>query len=266
MGIATANYNSGSWDGHSIVNTYEVGGENAQQYAELAKAMAHGQLYLEEEPPQWLQEMENPYDKGARDELQKQTGEAYLFDVAYYEGHYYVYFGVLPVLLFYLPFYLLTGSSFPTAIGVLIACIAFVLGITALMDRFARYHFKRVSLGLFLLLQIPLVGCSGMLCLAKFPTFYSLPIALALAFTVWGLYFWLHGRSSERAWGWYLAGSLCMALVVACRPQFIVFSLLAFLFLAQVYYREASLYSERYAGVYLSVGALCRGSSRNNAL
>ena len=107
--------------------------------------------------------MDNPYDKGARDELQKQTGESYLFDVAYYEGHYYVYFGVLPVLLFYLPFYLLTGSSFPTAIGVLIACIMFVLGVTALMDRFARHHFKRVSLGLFLLLQMPLVACSGML-------------------------------------------------------------------------------------------------------
>lgn len=228
VGIATAQYNPGSWDGHSLVNTYEVGGENAQQYAELAKAMADGQLYLEIEPPQWLQDMDNPYDKGARDELQKQTGEAYLFDVAYYDGHYYVYFGVLPVLLFYLPFYLLTGSGFPTALGVLIALIAFVLGITALMDRFARYHFKRVSLGLLLLLQIPLVGCSGMLYLAKFPTFYSLPIALALAFTVWGLYFWLHGRASSKAWTWYLVGSLCMALVVACRPQFIVFSLLAF--------------------------------------
>lgn len=228
VGIATSTYNSGSWDGHSIVNTYKVGGDNAQQYAELAKAMAHGQLYLDIEPPEWLVDMENPYDKGAREELQKQTGEAYLFDVAYYEGHYYVYFGVLPVLLFYLPFYLLTGSNFPTAIGVLLACIAFILGITALMDRFARHHFKRVSLGLFLLLQMPLVACSGMLYLAKFPTFYSLPIALALAFTVWGLYFWLHGRSSKRAWGWYLAGSLCMALVVACRPQFVVFSFLAF--------------------------------------
>ena len=54
VGIATANYNSGSWDGHSIVNTYKVGGENAQQYAELAKAMSDGQLYLEIEPPQWL--------------------------------------------------------------------------------------------------------------------------------------------------------------------------------------------------------------------
>ena len=66
-----------------------------------------------------------PLRQGARDELQKQTGESYLFDVAYYEGHYYVYFGVLPVLLFYLPFYLLTGSSFPTAIGVLI-CLHYV--------------------------------------------------------------------------------------------------------------------------------------------
>lgn len=51
VGVATANYNSGSWDGHSIVNTYKVGGDNAQQYAELAKAMADGQLYLEVEPP-----------------------------------------------------------------------------------------------------------------------------------------------------------------------------------------------------------------------
>ena len=228
VGIATSSYNSGSWDGHSIVNTYKVGGDNAQQYAELAKAMTHGQLYLDTEPPEWLVDMDNPYDKGARDELQKQTGESYLFDVAFYDGHYYVYFGVLPVLLFYLPFYLLTSSSFPTAIGVLIACIMFTLGITALMDRFARHHFKRVSLGLFLLLQMPLVACSGILYLAKFPTFYSLPISMALAFTVWGLYFWMRGRSEKNAGRWYLAGSLCMALVVPCRPQFLIFSLLAF--------------------------------------
>ncbi|MFT7794713.1 UNVERIFIED_CONTAM: hypothetical protein ODY05_16615, partial [Salmonella enterica subsp. enterica serovar Enteritidis] len=89
-------------------------------YADLARAMADGHLYLDEEPPQWLQEMEDPYDKGARDEAQKQSGEPYLFDVAYYDGHYYVYFGVVPVVLFYLPFYLLTGANFPTAIGVLV--------------------------------------------------------------------------------------------------------------------------------------------------
>lgn len=228
VGVATKDYNSGSWDGTSLVNVFEVGGDNAQQYAELARAMAHGQLYLEEEPPSWLQEMEDPYDKGARDELQKQTGEEYLFDVAYYDGHYYVYFGVVPVLLFYLPFYLLTGANFPTAIGVLVSVLAFVLGVSALLDRFARYHFKHVSLGLYLLLQIPLVMCCGVLYLLKFPTFYSLPIALGLAFSVWGLYFWMRGRASARPEGWYLAGSLCMALVAGCRPQLVMLSFLAF--------------------------------------
>lgn len=228
VGVATSSYNQGSWDGVSLVDTFEVGGDNARQYADLARAMAHGQLYLEDEPPQWLQDMNDPYDKGARDELQKETGEEYLFDVAYHDGHYYVYFGVVPVLLFYLPFYLVTGANFPTAIGVLIAAIAYILGVSALLDRFARYHFKRVSLGVFLLLQIPLVFCSGIMYLVKFPTFYSLPIMCALAFSVWGLYCWMRGRLSRHACAWYVAGSLCMALVAGCRPQFLVLSLLAF--------------------------------------
>ena len=215
VGVATSSYNSGSWDGKSPVTFFEVGGDNAQQYAELAKSMTRGELYLEEEPPEWLVKMDNPYDKSARDEFQKATGEEPLFDVAYYDGHYYVYFGVLPVLIFYLPFYLITGANFPTAIGVLICCILFIAGCTALLHRFARFHFKRVSLGLFLLLQIPLIFCSGMLYLAKFPTFYSLPIIMALALVVWGLYFWMRGRTSKRAGKWYLVGSLCMALVVA---------------------------------------------------
>lgn len=245
VGVATPTYNSGSWDGHSIANVYETGGDNAQQYAELAKAMADGQLYLEIEPPQWLVDMDNPYDKGARDELQKQTGEEYLFDVAYYDGHYYVYFGIVPVLLFYLPFYLLTGANFPTAIGVWIGLIAFILGCTALLDRFARYHFKRVSLGLFLLLQIPLVMCSGVLYLIKFPTFYSLPIMLALAFTVWGLYCWMRGRASKTAWIWYLIGSLCMALVAGCRPQLLVFSLLAFPLFWRKFITERHLFTRK---------------------
>ena len=245
VGIATNTYNSGSWDGSSIVNSYPVGGKNSQQYAELARAMAKGQLYLDETPPEWLQNMDDPYDKGARDELQKETGEEYLFDVAYHDGKYYVYFGVVPVLLFYLPCYLTTGADFPTAMGVLFAVIMFVLGCSALLDRFARYHFKRVSLGLYLLLQIPLVMCCGILYLLKFPTFYSLPISLALAFSVWGLYLWMRGRASEKPCGWYLGGSLCMALVAGCRPQLLVISLVAFPLFWRAYITKRKILTRR---------------------
>ena len=251
VGVATSSYNYGAWDGKSIVNTYEAAGENAQQYAELAKALSNGQLYLEEEPPQWLQEMENPYDVGARDALQEETGEPYLFDVAYYDGRYYVYFGVVPALLFYLPFYLLTGSNFPTAIGVLVMAIAFLLGCTALLDRFARYHFKNVSLGLYLLLQIPLVTCCGVLYLLKFPTFYSLPIMCGLAFSVWGLYCWLHGRSAKRPEGWYVAGSLFMALVAGCRPQLLALSFVAFPLFWRMFITERHIATPRGARQFI---------------
>ncbi len=228
VGVATSSYNYGEWDGTSLVNSFEVGGDNAQQYAELAKSMAQGKLYLEEEPPEWLKAMDNPYDKGMRDEAQKETGEGYLFDVAYYDGHYYVYFGVVPVLLFYLPFYLLTGSPFPTALGVLIACLLFICGASALLDRFARHHFDRVTLGIYLVVQIAFVSSCGMLYLLKFPTFYSLPIACGLMFSVWGLYFWMCGRGSSKRYLFFALGSLCMALVAGCRPQLLLLSLLAF--------------------------------------
>ncbi len=228
VGIATSSYNYGEWDGTSLVNSFEVGGDNAQQYAELAKSMASGKLYLEEDPPEWLKAMDNPYDKGMRDEAQKETGEEYLFDVAFYDGHYYVYFGVVPVLIFYLPFYLLTGSPFPTALGVLMACLMFICGASALLDRFARHHFERVTLGIYLVVQIAFVSGCGMLYLLKFPTFYSLPIACGLMFSVWGLYFWMCGRGSSKRCLFFALGSLCMALVAGCRPQLLLLSLLAF--------------------------------------
>lgn len=268
VGIATSAYNQGEWDGTSIVNTFEVGGDNAQQYAELARSMAEGHLYLDEEPPGWLKEMSTPYDKGARDELQKETGEDYLFDVAYYDGHYYVYFGVVPVILFYLPFYLLTGANFPTALGVLVALLAFVTGVSALLDRFARYHFKRVSLGLYVLMQVSLVTGCGILYLAKFPTFYSLPLACGLAFSVWGLYFWMCGRSARRRTHlqrclFFAAGSLCMALVAGCRPQLLMLSLLAFPLFWRPYVKERRILRRKglvefacLIGPYIVVAAL----------
>ena len=52
-----------------------------------------------------MQEMANPYDTAAR----QQAAPDALWDVAYYQGRYYVYFGVIPCLLFQLPFEALTG-------------------------------------------------------------------------------------------------------------------------------------------------------------
>lgn len=69
---------------------------NYRQYIELAKAFANGQLYIGIEPNSALMAMDNPYDTNARAAAKVE----YLWDYAYYNGHYYVYFGVLPALLY----------------------------------------------------------------------------------------------------------------------------------------------------------------------
>ena len=76
-------------------------------YAMTMDAFLKGQLWLDLEVDPLLEEVENVY---SRDEREESDAFAY-WDLAYYEGHYYAYFGVTPVFLFYYPHYLLTEKQ-----------------------------------------------------------------------------------------------------------------------------------------------------------
>ena len=70
------------------------------QYERMAQSILNGHLYLEyEDVDPRLSEMENPYDPQARKEL----GIYYHWDHAFYNGKYYMYFGIVPVFLLFLP-------------------------------------------------------------------------------------------------------------------------------------------------------------------
>jgi hypothetical protein len=78
---------------------------NASNYTSLAEAFFHGHLYLPQKPDPRLTALPNPYDIKAR------GGEIfYMWDASYLNGHYYLYFSPLPVLLFYMPYRLLRGG------------------------------------------------------------------------------------------------------------------------------------------------------------
>ena len=68
----------------------------------LAEALSQGETHLLLEPPQALIDMEDPYDHTERMNVCNGDNEA-LWDTAYYNRHYYVYFGVGPVIVYYLP-------------------------------------------------------------------------------------------------------------------------------------------------------------------
>lgn len=198
--------------------------DHHNQYDELAQAILNGKTYIDnDDVPQSLIDMENPYDTGARHETQQITGDTYKWDVAYFNGHYYVYFGIVPLLLMYLPFRLIFDAPFPSAVGIMVFAGIFAAGIFSLLELLIKKKFKNVSVGAYLLTAIAFVNCCGAMFLVKRPDFYSVPIITAMAFVVWGIFCWFKGQQEEKKQKlYYFLGSLFFALSVGCRPQMVL--------------------------------------------
>ena len=73
----------------------------------LVKALSKGEVEIADVPDiSKLEELKNPYDAIERGSLERDVD--YVWDAAYYNQKYYVYFGVLTALLIMVPYYLLT--------------------------------------------------------------------------------------------------------------------------------------------------------------
>lgn len=218
------------------------------QYQQLAESFLDGQLYLEEEPPEFLAEMENPYDQAERAEQAALHGESYYWDAAYFEGRYYVYFGVLPVLLLYVPYRWITGTALPNFMAIQFFLCFFVIGSFLLIGKIIKKYFseRRIPYLAYLILTLIFVNASGGVFIAKRPDFYSIPIISALAFTVFGLYFWIKAEQDGTVHPIFAGlGSLCMALVAGCRPQLLLVSALIFVIYWKSVFRDRSLFSKK---------------------
>lgn len=217
------------------------------QYHDLAVALSEGHPWLDEEPSEALQQMENPYDTGLREEVMDETGQTYLFDRAYYEGKYYVYFGVVPVLVFYLPWYLLTGSAFPTFLGILTTGIVFIFAVywfmQLLMKKFASAKIPFIS---WLLLTTLFINSCGVLAIMRRPDFYSLPILMGVTFSMLGICCFISSIKPDRiSKGKIFLGCLCMALVVGCRPQLALGSFFIFPIYWDAVFKKRLLFSKK---------------------
>ncbi len=207
------------------------GFEHHKQYNYLADSFIDGKVYLEyAEPPQALIDMDNPYDRNARDKIMRESGASYKWDHAYYDGKYYVYFGALPVVVYYMPYKLLVGGEFSTYSGVFINVSLFIIFSFLLISSVVKRWFKNIPFVHYLILAQVFVSSSGIIFALKKPDLYAMPISMALMLTVAGLYWWISAyecRTKLMQGVRLFLGSLGMALVAGCRPQFLLASFLA---------------------------------------
>ena len=105
-------------------------------YVQQFDAFMKGQLHIDCEPSEELLALDNPYNPDERGELE------FLWDRALFNGKYYSYFGIAPIITVMLPFYLISGML-PSALLVQfvyigIFSIVFPKLLMLIMDRYSK--------------------------------------------------------------------------------------------------------------------------------
>lgn len=201
--------------------------EHRNQYEVLAESLLDGRIDLEygDTDPKLL-EMENPYDPEMRTALDVH----YHYDHAFYNGKYYMYFGIVPVLLLFAPFRLITGSPLTTYHATQIFTALFISGFFALFLFWAKKFFKTMSLAVYLSLSAAM-SIMSVWYLSKAPALYCTAIAAGICIEIWSLFFFakaVWGEGSEQQSIVYgVLGSLFGALAFGCRPTIALANLLA---------------------------------------
>ena len=220
----------------------DSGSDASLQYELLAESLAHGHVALEVEPDPRLMALDNPYDLDAR----TASGANYIWDSVYYNGHYYVYFGVVPVLLLYLPVYLATGHHMDTATACLGIGILFLLGMALLVRAMIQRWFPKASVGAYLVTLLAGAFLGGMPGLIGRPDVYEVAITCAVMFLVWGFAAWIMAsRPCAHRRLWLFLGGVCLALVAGCRPQVVLFAVLILPLFGQEYLLQKRLFTKK---------------------
>ncbi len=194
---------------------------NQSQYKNLAEALANKSFALKFEVTPELKALKNPYDTYYRDSVL--DSKYYHWDYAFYNNKYYSYFGIVPCLLIYLPFYLVTGNHVANNIALSIVCSLFAIGVFYFIYQLLKKYFSKTSLIWYLLVSFLLTLSSNVLLALGSSSFYYIPIFMALAFCLLGLGFYIKATTYEEINCKYLfLGSTCMALIAGCRPQVLV--------------------------------------------
>ncbi len=162
----------------------KYGVASTDPYIQTFDAFRNGRVWIDIPVDENLESLENVYDS----DIRGKSGFTVAWDRAYFEGKYYSYFGVAPVILFYYPMYFITGALptlgmtnwFFATLAILFTCLA----ILAVVRKFVK---KPNMLLLLLTLLAGTALCGGYFCLQD-PNMYNVVVASgvsSLMMSIW---------------------------------------------------------------------------------
>lgn len=191
--------------------------DHRNQYELLADAFLEGHLNIEYGDEHILLAMNNPYDPMER----FQNGMIGHWDHAFYDGQYFVYFGVVPVILLFLPYKMIFGTALTTYHATQIFVTIAICGIFTLFYSLGKTFFKKMPFITYLVLSASLSVVSVWYSSAE-PALYCTAITAAIALEIWSIFFffkavWIETVENRQITFAFL-GALLGALSFGCRP------------------------------------------------
>lgn len=248
------------------------------EYTQMLAAYSHGQLHLPYPADPRLEQVTNVYDNSEL--FAKEI--PFLWDHAYYEGKYYVYFGVAPLITIYLPIYLVTGEAPCAALAAWIATLYALLALYWGVTQMLRAVVRAVNPLLLALTLLTMGLVSGIFLLQAMLTFYILPYLLgfvAVGLTLGTLPQLARlvrlerlpqnsktdhktvGRLRRKAYAHLVVLGLAVVIMVTSRPLnllylIIVLAPMLWWYLRQAHHRRSMALAAACTGVPIIVGAI----------
>jgi len=191
-----------------------------QQYNRfLVDAIIGGRTYLDHGRPEMMLIAERPYDLAWLEKNGYHREVYWMSDWAYYNGKLYCYFGVVPAILLYVPYKLITGEYLSNNAGIFLFAAAAIVLLAMLWRFLVKKYMPNTLFVFYLLAFLTLFFASGLFSALRFTRFYSILSASGFMFVLAGIFLLL--KSVERDKPDILRvvfACLCFALAVGCRP------------------------------------------------
>ncbi|MBO5450642.1 MAG: hypothetical protein J6A11_03760 [Lachnospiraceae bacterium] len=213
----------------SLLYDYEEGKTEDMplQQMMLFDALRHGsvRLNLEVNPDYLL--MDNLYDNSER----RFKEYEHPWDVAFYNGSYYSYFGSLPIVVFYELFYILTGYLPGVNLQMFLFMVFGIIGFFAATSQLIRYFGLKPSLFFYILGNWALMAASFFFIISSSTEVYTISIILGIGSLLWGIalgYKAVMCENKKRRMLFYILCGVALVMTVALRPP-VLLMLLAFI-------------------------------------
>ncbi|HTV42592.1 MAG TPA: tetratricopeptide repeat protein [Candidatus Sulfotelmatobacter sp.] len=229
-------------------------GPNDAYYNLLVQGFQAGRLSVNREPDPHLAQLQNPYDPAANGPFVR-NGNYLAFDMSYFNGKLYLYFGVTPALVLFWPYAALTGHYLSQTVAVVLFCsLGFLMAALLVYEAWRRYFPQAgawiaaagiVAVGLATGLLETLASCDV----------YEVAASCAFAFTMLALAaLWRAFHAPQRAVPWLLLSSLAYGLALGARPSLLFGAVMLFVPVIQAW-RETTEPHSRQRPLLLAAAA-----------